>query len=124
MKKLLLALPFAAVLTACGGVESEIEELASDYCNAIKSIDWRNAEPLAKPFVIQNRQGMHEQNRQKYMQVFMNQSCNVTKIEGEETAFAVFFGGSKLDFVQIEWDKRKEKFFVTADAFKNDLKLY
>ena len=126
MKKLLLVLPFAAALTACGGVESEVEELASDYCNAVKKIDWRKAEPLAKPFVIQNRQGMHEQNRQKYVQVFMNQNCSVSKIEGESegTAFSVFFGGSKLDSVEIEWDKRKEQFFVTSDAFKNDMKLY
>ena len=85
MKKLLLALPFVAVLTACGGsIESDVEELAHNYCEAVKRMDWRNAEPLAKPFVLQNREGMHEQNRQKYAQVFMNQNCNVTKLEGNE----------------------------------------
>ena len=124
MKKLLLVLPLAAALTACGGVESDVEELAHNYCEAVKRIDWRNAEPLAKPFVLQNRQGMHEQNKQKYMQVFMNQNCNVTNIEGQETAFSVYFGGSKLDSVEIEWDKRKEQFFVVSDAFKADLQLY
>jgi hypothetical protein len=125
MKKLLLALPIAAALTACGGsIESDVEELAHSYCEAVKRMDWRNAEPLAKPFVLQNREGMHEQNRQKYAQVFLNQNCSVSKIEGQEVAFSVYFGNSKLDSVEIEWDKRKEQFFVVSDAFKADLQLY
>jgi hypothetical protein len=36
----------------------------------------------------------------------------------------VYFGGSKLDSVEIQWNEEKEQFFVTSDAFKNDLKLY
>ena len=60
----------------------------------------------------------------KYAQVFMNQNCNVTKLEGNEVAFSVFFLNSKLDSVEIEWDKRKEQFFVVSDAFKADLQLY
>jgi hypothetical protein len=124
MKKLLLALPFVAALSACSGVEDDVKELAHNYCEAISHIDWKEAETLAKPFVIQNRQGMHELNMGKYAQVFMNQNCSVSKIVGDEGNFHVNFGGSELDSVEIEWDKRKEQFFVTSDAFKADLQLY
>jgi hypothetical protein len=50
---------------------------------------------------------------------------DVTNVDSDsETYHSVYFGGSKLDSVEIEWDDKKEQYFVISDAFKNDLKLY
>ena len=125
MKKLLLVLSFTSVLTACGDIESDVTSIAEDYCMAIKQKDWKDAKEHATSDVLRNRENMFEQNMGKYSQLFASQNCDVTNIESQsETYHSVYFGGSKLDSVEIEWDKRKEQFFVVSDAFKNDLKLY
>jgi len=123
MKKLLLVLPFAAALTACGS--NTPEEIAYDYCIAVKQMNWDTARELASHEIVDNREEMFDQNMGKYSQLFASQNCNVTKIDTHNKhSHSVYFGGSKLDSVEIEWDEKEEEFFVASDAFKNDLKLY
>lgn len=123
MKKLLLVVPFAAALTACGS--NTAEEVAYDYCIAVKQMNWDTARELASPEIVDNRENMFEQNMGKYSQLFASQNCNVTKIDTHnEHSHSIYFGGSKIDSVEIEWDEKEEEFFVASDAFKNDLKLY
>jgi len=125
MKKLLLALPIAVILGGCGG--SNVEDIAHDYCTAIKKHDFKNAQDLATPDALRNRETMYDNNPHKYSNVFLSQNCDVSKVvsgNDSETYYSVYFGGSKLDSVEIEWDDKKEQYFVISDAFKNDLKLY
>lgn len=123
MKKLLLVLPFAVALTACGS--NTPEEVAYDYCIAVKQMNWDDARDLALHEVVSNREKMFDQHTGKYSQLFASQNCNVTNVENQnDTYYSIYFGGSKLDSVEIEWDENEEEFLVTSDAFKNDLKLY
>lgn len=123
MKKLLLALPIVAILGGCGS--SSVEDVANEYCTAIKKHDFKNAQEFATPDALRNRETMYDNSPHKYSNVFLSQNCDVTKTEqNSETEYSVYFGGSKLDSVEIQWDEEKEQFFVTSDAFKNDLKLY
>lgn len=123
MKKLLLVVPLAAALTACGS--NTPEEIAYDYCIAVKQMNWDTARELASPEIVDNRENMFEQNMGKYSQLFASQNCNVTNVESQgDTYHSVYFGGSKLDSVEIEWDDNKEQFLVVSDAFKADMKLY
>ncbi|MBA6287763.1 hypothetical protein [Colwellia sp. MB3u-4] len=123
MKKLLLAMPIVTVLSACGS--QSVEDVANEYCVAIKKHDWRSAQYLATPDALRNREAMYDNYTHKYSNVFLSQNCDVTKTDqNSETEYSVYFGGSKLDSVEIQWDEEKEQFFVTSDAFKNDLKLY
>ena len=123
MKKSLLVVPFAAALTACGS--NTPEDIAYDYCIAVKQMKWDAARELASPEVVDNREKMFDQNMGKYSQLFGSQNCTVTKIDTHnEHSLSIYFGGSKLDSVEIEWDKKGEEFFVASDAFKNDLNLY
>lgn len=122
MKKLLLALPIVAILTGCG---SEVEDIAHDYCTAIKKHDFKNAKEFATPDALRSRETMYDNSPHKYSNVFLSQNCEVTTTDqNSETEYSVYFGDSKLDSVEIEWNEEKEQFFVTSDAFKNDLKLY
>lgn len=123
MNKLLLALPFSILLTACGS--DSVEDIAHEYCIAIKQKNWDDAAQYATPDAVRNRENMFEKNMGKYSQLFASQNCNVTNVESQsDTYHSVYFGGSKLDSVEIEWDDSKEQFLVVSDAFKNDLKLY
>ncbi|OEG74149.1 hypothetical protein BEL05_00690 [Shewanella colwelliana] len=124
MKKLLLALPLTALLTACGS--DSVEDIAKNYCKAVTSMNWKEAEQYAYADPIRNRENMHKQDMGKYAQVFMNQNCTPTKVEGAEDSGSrtVYFGDSKLDHVALQWDTEQEKFLVMYDGFKADLKLY
>jgi len=123
MKKILLALPFVAALTACGS--DNPSEIAYEYCIDIKQRNWDDARELAVEHIVANRENMFEQNMGKYSQLFGGQNCNVTKVENDsETEATVYFGGSKLDSVMLEFNEEEDRYVVVADAFKNDLKLY
>lgn len=123
MKKLLLAVPLAAILSACSS--NTPEQIAYDYCIAVKQMNWDDARELALHEVVNNREKMFDQNMGKYSQLFASQNCNVTNVENQsDTYYSIYFGGSKLDSVEIEWNENEEEFLVTSDAFTNDLKLY
>ncbi|SGY93131.1 hypothetical protein [Moritella viscosa] len=122
MKKLLLALPFSILLTACGS--DSVEDIAHQYCLDVKQMNFNGARELALDSVVSNRQAMYEQNKGKYSMVFGSQNCNVTKIEEDGIDRTAYFGGSKLDSVMLEFSEEEDRYIVVVDAFKNDLKLY
>jgi hypothetical protein len=122
MKKLLLALPFSILLTACGS--DSVEDIAHQYCLDIKQMNFNDARKLALDSVVSNRQSMYENNKGKYSMAFGSQNCNVTKIEENGIDRTAYFGGSKLDSVMLEFSEEEDRYIVVIDAFKNDLKLY
>ena len=63
MKKILLALPFSVLLTACGS--DSVEDIAHEYCLDIKQRDWDDAREKAIDHVVSNRESMYEQNKSK-----------------------------------------------------------
>jgi hypothetical protein len=123
MKKLLLALPFSVLLTACGS--DSVEDIAHEYCIDIKQMNWSDAREKALDHIVSNREAMFEKNMGKYSSLFSGQNCNVTNVENDsETEATVYFGGSKLDSVMLELNEEEDRYIVVSDAFKNDLKLY
>jgi hypothetical protein len=125
MKKLLLAVPIALTLMLAGCGSKSVEDVANEYCVAIKKHDWRSAQDLSTPEALKNREAMYDNYTHKYSNIFLSQKCNVTKTDQHsETEYSVYFGDSKLDSVEIMLDEKSGKFLVTSDAFKKDLELY
>jgi hypothetical protein len=122
MKKILLALPFSVLLTACSS--DSVSDIAHEYCLDIKQKNWNDAREKAIDHVVSNRENMYEQNKGKYSMLFGSQNCNVTNIEEDGTDRTAFFGGSKLDSVMLEYNEEEDRYIVVVDAFKNDMKLY
>jgi len=122
MKKLLLVVPFAVALTACGS--DSVEDIAHSYCMNVKEMEFNDARKIALDSVVSNRQAMYEQNKGKYSQLFRSQNCNVTNIEEDGTDRTAYFGGSKLDSVMLEFSEEEDRYIVVVDAFKADMKLY
>ncbi len=122
MKKLLLALPFSVLLTACGS--DSVSDIAQEYCLDIKQRNWDDAREKALDHVVSNRENMYEKNKGKYSMLFGGQNCSVTNIEEDGTDRTVYFGSSKLDSIMLEFNEEEDRYVVVMDAFKNDLKLY
>lgn len=127
MKKLLLILPLTTALTACGS--DNPEQIAHDYCVAIKTMKFENAKDIAMKDVLRSRERKFEKNKGKYSQLFASQSCEVTNVEnvGERNGkptLEAYFGGSKLDSVYLEYSDRNEQYYIVSDAFKHDLQFY
>jgi hypothetical protein len=72
MKKLLLALPIVAILGGCGS--QSVEDVANEYCVAIKKHDWRSAQDLSTPDALRNREAMYESPRVHRRPVCLSQA--------------------------------------------------
>jgi uncharacterized protein YlbG (UPF0298 family) len=134
MKKLLLAVPFSILLTACNGQEIEelsveistetrIKDVAQRYCEAIKAHNFKDAQSITRHDVLSNRVAMYESDKTKYLQLFKSQNCTVKSIENiSAVAYEVHFSNSRLDSVQVGWSERKEQYYIFGDSFENDFK--